>query len=155
MSSDVDLTKIRRPRSISLANPTRFFRIANRLLPWLTAVTIVLFAIGLYLALIESPRDYQQSETVRIMYVHVPAAWMAQFVYVSMAIASGVALVWRHGLAMMAARAAAPAGMIFTILCLATGSLWGKPMWGDVVGVGRAHDLRSGACSSFISATSP
>ncbi|MEZ5670348.1 MAG: heme ABC transporter permease [Alphaproteobacteria bacterium] len=130
MSSDVELQKLRRPRAVSMANPARFFRIAQRVLPWLTAATIVLFAVGLYLALVESPRDYQQSETVRIMYVHVPAAWMAQFVYVLMAIACFVGLVWRHGLAMMAARAAAPAGLIFTVVCLATGSLWGKPMWG-------------------------
>lgn len=130
MTSEVDTHRVRPRRAVSVANPARFFRIANRLLPWLSATAAVLFAVGLYLALVESPPDRQQGETVRIMYVHVPAAWMALFVYVSMAIACFVGLVWRHGLAMMAARAAAPIGLVFTIVCLATGSLWGKPMWG-------------------------
>jgi heme exporter protein C len=130
MTSDADMPELRAQRPVSLANPTRFFRVANRLLPWLGAATAVLFAVGLYLSLIASPPDYQQSETVRIAYVHVPAAWMALFVYVLMAVASAVGLIWRHQLALMAARAAAPAGLVFTALCLATGSLWGAPMWG-------------------------
>ena len=130
MTSDVETRKMRPTRPLSLANPTRFFRIANRVLPWLSLVTAVLLAVGLYLALLASPPDYQQSETVRIAYIHVPAAWMALFVYVMMAVASLVGLVWRHALAMMAARAAAPAGLVFTALCLVTGSLWGQPMWG-------------------------
>ncbi|MGF1625018.1 MAG: heme ABC transporter permease [Alphaproteobacteria bacterium] len=130
MTSDADTQRRRAQRPVSLANPTRFFRIANRLLPWASGATAILFAVGLYLALFASPPDYQQSETVRIAYVHVPAAWMALFVYVLMAVASGVGLVWRHALALMAARAAAPAGLVFTAICLATGSLWGEPMWG-------------------------
>jgi heme exporter protein C len=89
-----------------------------------------LLGVGLYLALLNSPPDYQQGETVRIMYVHVPSAWMALFVYLTMAVASAVALVWRHPLADISAKAAAPIGAGFTIICLATGSLWGKPMWG-------------------------
>jgi len=112
------------------ANPLRFKRLSGALLPWTSTATLVLFATGLWLALAASPRDYQQGETVRIMYVHVPAAWMAMFVYANLAIASAVALVWRHPLAEVAARAMAPVGACFTALCLATGSLWGKPMWG-------------------------
>jgi heme exporter protein C len=112
------------------ANPLRFKRLSGALLPWTSTATLVLFAAGLWLGLAASPRDYQQGETVRIMYVHVPAAWMAMFVYANLAIASAVALVWRHPLAEIAARAMAPVGACFTALCLVTGSLWGKPMWG-------------------------
>lgn len=112
------------------ANPLRFKRLSGALLPWTSAATVLLFAAGLWMALAASPVDYQQGETVRIMYVHVPAAWMAMFVYANLTIASAVALVWRHRLAEVAARAMAPMGACFTALCLATGSLWGKPMWG-------------------------
>jgi heme exporter protein C len=112
------------------ANPGRFLRIAGAVLPWSAAATIILLAAGLYLALIGSPPDYQQGEAVRIMYVHVPAAWMAIFVYTLVAAASAVSLVWRHPLADLAARAASPIGAAFTFLALVTGSLWGKPMWG-------------------------
>ena len=100
------------------------------MLPWTGAAAMLLLASGTWLSLFGSPRDYQQGETVRIMYVHVPAAWMAMFVYANLAIASAVALVWRHPLAEVAARQMAPLGAAFTALCLATGSLWGKPMWG-------------------------
>src|SRR6516162_4162047 len=92
--------------------------------------SVAVIAIGLYLALITAPPDYQQGESVRIMYVHVPAAWLALNIYLFVAAASGVALVWRHPLAEIAARSAAPIGAVFTFLCLATGSLWGWPMWG-------------------------
>lgn len=112
------------------ANPRRFMAIADRLFPWLAGAAIVLFIVGLYLSLIESPPDYQQGESVRIMYVHVPAAWMSLFLYVSMAVAAIVGLVWKHPLADLFAKAAAPLGAGFTALCLITGSLWGKPMWG-------------------------
>jgi heme exporter protein C len=114
----------------SFANPTRFLRLANRLIPWAAGATAVLMALGLYLALIRAPQDYQQGETVRIMFVHVPAAWMALMVYSFMALAHGTAIVFRHPLADLAAKAAAPAGSCFTFLALATGSLWGRPMWG-------------------------
>jgi heme exporter protein C len=114
----------------SFANPTRFLRLADRLMPWAASATAVLMAAGLYLALIRAPQDYQQGETVRIMYVHVPAAWMALTVYSFMALAHGTAIVFRHPLADLAAKAAAPAGGCFTFLALATGSLWGRPMWG-------------------------
>jgi heme exporter protein C len=113
-----------------LANPTRFLRLANWLLPYAWAITIGLFTVGLYGALAASPQDYQQGETVRIMYVHVPAAWMALFVYTVMALASAVAVIFRHPLADVAAKTAAPIGAVFCFLALATGSLWGKPMWG-------------------------
>ncbi len=112
------------------ANPARFMRMSGAVLPALAAATIVVLAIGLYLALLIAPPDYQQGETVKIMFVHVPAAWMALLVYFVVAAASGVALVWRHPLAEIAAQAAAPLGAAFTLVCLVTGSLWGRPMWG-------------------------
>src|SRR5690349_303525 len=112
------------------ANPARFMRLSAVLLPWLAAAAAVLLALGLYLALFVAPADYQQGEAVRIMYVHVPSAWMASAVYALMALASAVALIWRHPLADIAAQSAAPLGAAFTLLCLITGSLWGEPMWG-------------------------
>ena len=112
------------------ANPTVFLGITRPLVPWLGGATVATLSAGLYLALFASPADYQQGESVRIMYVHVPAAWMAMMCYTSMAIASGVGLIWKHPLAHPAARATAPVGAAFTLLALVTGSLWGKPMWG-------------------------
>ena len=112
------------------ANPTRFNRLAGAVLPWSAGLTVLLFAVGLYLGLVDAPQDYQQGETVRIMFVHVPAAWMATATYTVMAIASAVAIIWRHPLADVAAKTAAPIGACFTFLALVTGSLWGKPMWG-------------------------
>lgn len=112
------------------ANPTRFMKLSAALLPWVGGVTVLLTALGLYLALFDSPPDYQQGETVRIMYVHVPAAWMGMFCYVSMAISAAIGLIWRHPLAELAAKATAPIGAAFTFLALVTGSLWGRPMWG-------------------------
>ncbi len=117
-------------RISTYTNPTKFMRWSGALLPFLAAVTVTLLAVGLYLALIGSPADYQQGEAVRMMYVHVPAAWMASFVYVVLAVASAVALIWRDPLADIAAQAAAPLGAGFTFVCLVAGSLWGKPMWG-------------------------
>ncbi|HSK41853.1 MAG TPA: heme ABC transporter permease, partial [Arenibaculum sp.] len=112
------------------ANPARFQRLSAALLPWSAGATAVLLAAGLYLSLFASPADYQQGETVRIMYVHVPAAWMALFVYTNMAAAAAVGLVWKHPLADLFVKAAAPVGAGFTAICLITGSLWGEPMWG-------------------------
>jgi len=112
------------------ANPNRFLRIARIIQPWIAWATILLAGTGLYLGLFNSPADYQQGESVRIMYVHVPAAWMAMFCYTSMAIAAGIGLIWKHPLADIAAKATAPVGACFTFLALFTGSLWGKPMWG-------------------------
>ena len=112
------------------ANPTRFLRIASVVQPWMAWATVLLGGAGLYLGLLHSPADYQQGNSVRIMYVHVPAAWMAMFCYSSMAIAAAVGLIWKHPLADVAAKATAPIGACFTFLALFTGSLWGKPMWG-------------------------
>jgi heme exporter protein C len=114
----------------NLANPTAFLAVVQRVLPWLWAAVAALFALGLTLALFVAPPDYQQGETAKIMYLHVPAAWMAMFIYGVMAIAALGTLVWRHPLADAAQKAAAPLGAGFTFVCLATGSLWGKPMWG-------------------------
>ena len=113
-----------------LANPTRFMSLSGRLLPWIGAGAILTMAAGLYLAFFVAPADYQQGETVRIMYVHVPAAWLGLFFYVAMAASALGTLVWRHPLAEVSQRAAAPIGAAFTLVCLVTGSLWGKPMWG-------------------------
>ncbi len=112
------------------ASPTRFMRYSASILPWATWTTAVLIVIGLYLALFVAPPDYQQGESVRIMFVHVPSAWMALFVYTGMAVASAMALIWKHPLSDIAARASAPIGACFTFMALVTGSLWGKPMWG-------------------------
>ena len=112
------------------ANPARFLRIARWAMPLLTLAGLALSAAGLWTGLFASPPDYQQGDSVRIMYVHVPAAWLASGGYLGLAIASAVALVWRHPLAAIAARAIAPVGALFTAICLVTGSLWGKPTWG-------------------------
>ncbi|RME33093.1 MAG: heme ABC transporter permease [Gammaproteobacteria bacterium] len=113
-----------------MASPPHFYRLAGRLLPWLSAITALLFLSGLWGALFTSPPDYQQGESVRIIYVHVPAAWMSLFAYVVMAVAGAIGLVWRIRLADAVAAASAPVGAGFTFLALVTGSLWGKPMWG-------------------------
>jgi len=112
------------------ANPARFMALSNALQPWVWAAAAVLLAVGTYWSLFVAPADYQQGETVRIMFIHVPAAWTAVMVYSFMALASAVALIWRHPLADVAAKVAAPIGACFTFLALVTGSLWGKPMWG-------------------------
>lgn len=114
---------------IDLANPSRFLSFTDRALPWLMGVTALVFAVGLYLVTL-APDDYQQGATVKIMFVHVPSAWLAMFGWMVMSIAALGTLVWRHPLANVAAKAAAPIGAAFTLLCLITGSLWGRPMWG-------------------------
>jgi heme exporter protein C len=115
---------------ITLANPTRFLNLVGRVAPWLTAVTLILLGIGLYLAFFVAPPDYQQGETVKIMFIHVPAAWLAMFGYMLIAVAALGTLIWRHPLADVAAKTAVPIGATFTFIALITGSLWGKPMWG-------------------------
>jgi heme exporter protein C len=107
-----------------------FYRLSHTLTPWLAAATLALFAWGLVGGLLLAPTDYQQGDSFRIMYVHVPAAWMSMFVYVTMAVAGGVALIWKLKLAEIVSRACAPLGASFTFLALVTGSIWGKPMWG-------------------------
>ncbi|MBX3511268.1 MAG: heme ABC transporter permease [Hyphomonadaceae bacterium] len=113
-----------------LSNPQRFMGFSAWAAPICLTAALALFAIGLPWALFNSPADYQQGETVRIMYVHVPAAWWSLAIYAFMGAASLVGLVWRHALADVAARAAAPVGAVFAGVCLITGSLWGAPTWG-------------------------
>ena len=115
---------------IDLANPTRLLGFAERALPWLIAATLFAFAIGLTQALFVAPDDYQQGATVKIMSLHVPSAWLGMFCWSLMSAAALGTLVWRHPLADVAAKAAAPIGAAFTFLCLFTGSMWGRPMWG-------------------------
>ena len=112
------------------ANPSDFLRLAKTAIPVAAIVTAILFAIGLYLSFFVAPPDYQQGQTVRIMYLHVPAAWLAMFIYTVMTTSALGTLVFRHPLADAAQKAAAPLGAGFTFVCLVTGSLWGKPMWG-------------------------
>ncbi|WP_313616637.1 heme ABC transporter permease [Agrobacterium sp.] len=112
-----------------LANPTRFLALTSRLLPWMSIITALLLAVGLYLSF-TTDSDYQQGNTVRIMYVHVPAAWLAMMCYTVMAASAIGTLVWRHPLADVSHKAAPPLGAAFTLIALVTGSLWGKPMWG-------------------------
>jgi heme exporter protein C len=113
-----------------LANPTRFMALTGRLMPWLAGAAGLSMLVGLYMAWFVAPPDYQQGETVRIMFLHVPAAWLGLFFYVAMAGSAIGTLVWRHPLADVSQKAAAPIGAAFTLVCLVTGSLWGKPMWG-------------------------
>ena len=112
------------------ANPGRFLRLAGAVQPWLTAAAVLVTAAGLYWGLFVAPADWQQGDAVRIMYVHVPFAWLASFGYVGLALCSVASIVWRHPLADLAAAEIGPVGAGFTALCLLTGSLWGKPMWG-------------------------
>jgi heme exporter protein C len=122
-------TSARPGRWIDLANPTRFIALADRLLPWLAGLSALLLAVGLYMSF-AAPEDYQQGSTVRIMYIHVPFAWISMMCYSLMALSSLGTLVWRHPLADVSLKAAAPIGVTFTALALITGSIWGKPMWG-------------------------
>src|SRR5258707_14030681 len=114
---------------IDLANPSRFLALADRVLPWLTAATVLAFAFGISQAYV-APDDYQQGATVKIMFIHVPAAWLGMLAWGVMSLAALGTLVWRHPLADVAAKAAAPIGAAFTLMCLVTGSLWGRPMGG-------------------------
>ncbi len=111
-------------------SPRYFYAFAGKLLPWLAVPCIILFAVGLYLGLVVAPGDYEQGESYRIIYVHVPSAWMSMFVYVLMAVFATIGLIWRVKLAEVMATASAPIGASFTFLALVTGSIWGKPMWG-------------------------
>jgi heme exporter protein C len=115
---------------IALANPSRFLALAERLLPWLAAATALAFAAGLYEAFFVAPEDYQQGATVRIMFIHVPGAWLGMLGWTIMSVAALGTLVWRHPLADVALKTAAPIGAAFTFVCLVTGALWGRPMWG-------------------------
>ncbi len=112
------------------ANPGQYQRLASRVMPWLFAFGVIFTAIGVVWGLVFSPADWQQGDIVRIMYVHVPFAWLASAGYFALAVSSFCSLVWRHPLADLAAVEISPVGAAFTAVCLATGSLWGKPTWG-------------------------
>jgi heme exporter protein C len=115
---------------IDLANPTRFLALSGRLLRALVPMTVLALAVGLYQAFFVAPDDYQQGATVRIMFIHVPAAWLAMICWALMSISALGILVWRHPLADVALKTAAPIGAVFTFVCLFAGSMWGRPMWG-------------------------
>ena len=116
-------------RFTDLANPTRFIALADRLVPWLAVLSAIVIAAGLWMGF-AAPEDYQQGITVRIMYLHVPFAWLSMLIYTLMALSAVGTLVWRHPLADVSVKVAAPIGAAFTALALITGSIWGKPMWG-------------------------
>lgn len=113
-----------------IAHPGQFVLMTTPWLRPLAVVTAVLFVAGLWFAIFNSPEDYQMGHTVRIMYVHVPTAWLSQFVYAMMAVSAVGTLVWRHPMADVSMKAAAPLGATFTALALFTGALWGRPTWG-------------------------
>lgn len=113
-----------------LGSPQFFYLTASRWIPWLGACTALILAVGTYWGLVLAPADYQQGESYRIIFIHVPAAWMSMFIYMIMASCGVMALVWRVKLAEVMAVSSAPIGASFTFLALVTGSLWGKPMWG-------------------------
>ena len=115
---------------VNLANPTRFLVLVDRIVPWLMVLTAILLGAGLYLAFFVAPPDYQQGETARIMFIHVPSAWLGMFGYMLIAASALGTLIWRHPLADVSAKTAAPIGATFTFIALVTGSLWGKPMCG-------------------------
>lgn len=113
-----------------LGSPKIFYRLSQRLTPWLGGITAVLLAVGLYWGLVVAPTDYQQGDSYRIIFIHVPAAWLSMFVYMVMAVSGAIVLIWRMKVTEAIMRASAPLGAWFTFLALVTGSLWGKPMWG-------------------------
>ena len=113
-----------------MASPKYFYSIAGSLIPWLAASCALLFLAGLYYGLVKAPPDYQQGDSYRIMFIHVPAAWMSMFIYVVMAGAGAIGLIWHIKLAEVMAISSATIGAWFTFLALITGSIWGKPMWG-------------------------
>ena len=127
-----------------LANPKRFLDLSRILMPWVCGAAFLLLAAGFYWALFDTPPDYQQGQSVKIMFVHVPAAYMGIMIYGVMAAASLTGLVFRHPLADVAAKSAAPLGAAFTALALLTGSLWGRPMWGKAAWCSRGWCSGSG-----------
>ena len=112
------------------SNPSRFVKITSFIFPWLSLAVVSLFAFGIYFALFNSPEDLVQGSAVRIMYVHVPSAWLSLFSYLLLALCSFFFIVWRHPLADILSRSIAPIGAVFALLTLLTGSIWGRPMWG-------------------------
>ena len=112
------------------ANPARFLRFSKKIFPWVVSICVITILAGLILGLGVVPPDYRQGDAYRIIFVHVPASWMALMIYVIIAISSAAGFIWRHPLADLIAKSSAPIGLCFTFISLATGSLWGKPMWG-------------------------
>ena len=113
-----------------LSNPNRFQKISDKIYPWITYASLILISLGLYFSFFQSPPDYLQGESVRIMYIHVPSAWLSMMIYSSMAVCSFISIVFRHTLADIIARSSALIGATFTLITLITGSIWGKPTWG-------------------------
>ena len=124
-----DTSAAKPSRFTILANPTRFLELSGRLQPWLYAFALIALAVGLTLGF-RAPPDYQQGATVQIMFIHVPFAWLSMMIWTVMSVSALGTLVWRHPLADVAVKAAAPIGAVFTALALITGSIWGRPMWG-------------------------
>lgn len=114
----------------AFSSPKNFYQISNKIIPWFLYPFIILTLVGLYWGLVVAPIDYQQGESYRIMFIHVPAAWMSMLVYLVLAISGGIGLIWQIKLANVVAKVSAPIGVAFTFLALVTGSIWGKPMWG-------------------------
>lgn len=112
------------------ASPQYFYRTTGILTPWLTGITLILLMVGTYWGLVVAPVDYQQGHSYRIIFIHVPSAWMSMFIYVVLAVSGAIGLIWKLKLSDIVARSSAPIGASFTFLALVTGSLWGKPMWG-------------------------
>jgi len=112
------------------SSPKYFFEMSGKMIPWFAISAVLFGGYGLYQGLFVAPTDYQQGESYRIIFVHVPAAWMSLFIYMVMAVSAGIGLIWQIRLSDMVASASAPIGASFTFLALVTGSLWGKPMWG-------------------------
>jgi len=123
----------------AFASPKNFYQISAKMIPWFLYPFIIITLVGLYWGLVIAPADYQQGESYRIMYVHVPSAWMSMFIYLVMAISGGIGLIWQIKLASVVAKVSAPIGASFTFLALVTGAVWGKPMWG--LGGFGMHDL--------------
>jgi heme exporter protein C len=129
-TSTKDTGKRRKAGIHFFANPARFLRATKAAFPWVAGITVICIGAGLVLGLFVVPADYQQGDAYRIIFVHVPSAWMALFIYAVMATSSAAALIWRHPLADLVAKASAPIGACFTFIALLSGSLWGEPMWG-------------------------
>lgn len=120
----------RRIRWLFFSSPPKFYALAQRLVPWVMGVAVITALIGLYIGFFIAPEDYQQGNSYRIMFIHVPAAWMSMFIYLLMAMYATIALVWRVKMADILAYSLAPTGAMFTFLALWTGALWGRPTWG-------------------------
>lgn len=112
------------------ASPSTFYPLAGKLIPWFTALALILTVVGLYISFFVAPTDFQQGEGYRIIFIHVPAAWMGMFIFIVMAFWSAIGLAWNTRLSFVMARALAPTGAMFTFVALWTGAVWGKPMWG-------------------------